>query len=240
MKNLPKLAVFRRISVHVCVLSIGLAATGCGPHYRQFRQSGQTHMDNAEFGAAKLLFLDAEDDSPRHLENLADLGACSIMLARARFSEMNHAAALREVDDALTYYSRALDVSPGHQLSVEGKNIALELKGQFDEALAHAEWTAEFVGPQAKYYLFLASELEERGDMDAALLRYRQAVAMEPENVDSHIAFAKFLARHGIEPATVHHLKIAYRLDPLNEWVMDELARRGQLPPLMPAGQQLP
>ncbi|RME38786.1 MAG: hypothetical protein D6788_06750 [Planctomycetota bacterium] len=230
----------RRVLFVGLSISIVSAGIGCGPHYRTLRREGQSLMAAGKFAAAKQLFLQAEDKSPRHVDNLTDLGACSVMLARQRLAEMNQAAALREVDDAIAYYSRALDVYPGHQPAIEGKNVALELKGQFEQALKEAEWTARNVGPAAKNYLFLARELEERGDVDGALLRYRQAVAIEPRNVDAHIAFARFLLKHDNEKAAVHHLQAAYRLDPLNEWVMDQLARRGKLPPLTPVGQEIP
>ena len=153
---------------------------------------------------------------------------------------MNHAAAMRELDAAIAYYTQAMDVHPGDQASIEGKNIALELKGQFDEALDHAEWAAEFVGPSAKQYIFLAKELEQRGDVDGALLRYRQAVAMELDNPEAHIAFAKFLLRQDNERMAVHHLQQAYRLNPLDEWVLDQLTARSALPPLAPQTENEP
>ncbi len=140
-------------------------------------------------------------------------------------------AALRELDRAIGYFSSAIDEHPGHFSSMEGLNVALELKGQFDEALERAEWAAEFVGPSARQYVFLARELEERGDQDDALLRYRQAVAMEPDNATAHAAFAKFLLRVPNEAAAVHHLLAAYKIDPNDPWVLEELSAREALPP---------
>ncbi len=110
------------------------------------------------------------------------------------------------------------------------KSKALELKGQFDAALANAEWAAEFVGPAAAQFVFLAKGLEARGKVDEAFLRYRQAVAVEPENVEAHLAFARFLLKGDNEPAAVHHLQEAYLIDPTNKWTTEQLARRGVLP----------
>jgi len=184
------------------------------------------------YGPARILFQQAEETRPRRAENLYDLGTCSVMLAKERFSDRNHAAAMRELDEAVDYYNASIDAHPGFMPSIEGKTIALELRGQFDDALKNAEWAATFVGPSATQYLFLASELEERGDVDGAMLRYRQAVSLEPNNVNVHLAFAKFLLRYGNEEATVYHLQAAYRLDPSNTWVTNELARRGAIPAL--------
>jgi tetratricopeptide (TPR) repeat protein len=196
-------------------------------------------LDRA-YGPARYFFEEAERVRPRRVENLHDLGACSVMIARERFEQMNHAAAMRELDKAIGYYTQAIEVYPGHQASIEGKNVALELKGQFDEALKHAEWAAKFVGPSAKQYVFLAEELEERGDVDGAMLRYRQAVAVEPDNPKAHVAFARFLLRSKNEPAAVHHLQLAYRLDPSDDWVVDQLAARGAVPPLAPETARTP
>ena len=213
-------------------LLVLVSVTGCAPSYYQLRYEGQQALLNAEHGTARRLFKQADDKRPRAVDNLHDLGVCSVLLARAQFEQMNHAAALREVDEAIAYYTRAIDVHPGHQASLEGRNIALRLKGQFDEALESAEWAARFVGPSAQQYIFLARELEQRGDVDGAYLRYRQAVAMEPGNAVAHTAFARFLIKEGNERAAVYHLRVAYRLNPLEEWVTAELIARGALPAL--------
>ncbi len=215
------------------IATVILPSGGCGPDYRFLRMQGQAAQLDGAYGAARVLFLEAEQVNPRRVENLHDLGACSVLMAREKFEQMNHAAAMRELDAAVAYYSRAIDVHPGHQASLEGKRIALRLKGRFDEALEHAEWVARFVGPSAQQYMLLARELEERGDEDAALLRYRQAVAVEPNNAEAHATFAKFLLDYDNEPAAVYHLQQAYRCDPSNAWVLDELTDRGALPPLV-------
>jgi len=205
---------------------------GCGPSYRQLRREGQQAMIAGAYGPARVLFQQAEEKKARRAQNLYDLGMCSVMLAKERFEQSNHAAAMRELDEAVDYFNASIDAHPGFTASIEGKNVALKLRGQFDEALKNAEWAATFVGPSAKQYMFLANELEERGDVDGALLRYREAVALEPRNFKVHLAFAKFLLRHGNEDAAVFHLQAAYRLNPSDAWVTDELARRSAIPTL--------
>ena len=225
----------------VCAMTAAVLLAGCTAYeYRDKRWQCQNLMIGGMYGPARYFFEEAETLKPRNVDNLHDLGACSVMLARESFEQMNHAAAMRELDAAVAYYSQALEVHPAHQASIEGKNIALKLRGQFDEALEHAEWTAEYVGPAAKQYIFLAGELEERGDLDGALLRYRQAVAMEPNNADAHVAFAKFLLRSRNETAAVRHLQAAYRLNPVDEWTLEELAARGAVPTLPSQGRKTP
>jgi len=229
MKTMSRTRRFGLVSLSAV---IALPLVGCGPNYRELRIEGQNAFLRKSYGAARILYEQAEEKQPRRPDNLHDLGACSVMLARQRFEERNSAAALREADAAIDYYRRAIDAYPAHQASLEGLNIAQELKGQFDEALRTAEWAADFVGPSARQYLFLARELEQRGDTDGALLRFRQAVAVEPRNAEAHRAFAKFLLSHKNEAAAVHHLQRAYLLEPTDPWVLGELAARSAVPPL--------
>lgn len=233
MKNLQRLVRSGGCRRLFILAAVSLTATGCaGVQYRELRKDGQRAMLSGMYGPAKIFFQQADEKQPRQVANLHDLGVCAMMLARERFEQGNHAASLREADAAAAYYTQALDVHPGYQPALEGKSRALELKGQFDEALKHAEWAVKFVGPAARQFLFLAQELEERGDVDGALLRYRQAVAVESDNFQAHVAFAQFLLRHSNEPAAVHHLQVAYRLNPNNPWVLDQLASRGAVPVL--------
>ena len=215
---MDRLRTFLNSRHHTLFASIFVVSclAGCsnGPSYDQLRREGQVAMINGQYGPSRYMLQQAEQKSHRlRVENLHDLGVAHVMVAKEKFSQMNPAAAFRELDLAIEYYARGIEAHPGHQACLEGKNIALELKGQFEEALKHAEWAAEFVGPSARQQIFLASELEERGDFDAALLRYQQAVAMEPRNPAAHVAFAEFLKRHNMDDAAAHHLQLAEQLN---------------------------
>lgn len=215
MDRLEAFPTQRHGALVASLMTIALLA-GCssGPSYDQLRREGQVAMIKGEYGPSRYMLQQAERKSHRlRVENLHDLGVAHVMVAREKFAQMNPAAAFRELDAAIDYYSRGIEAHPGHQACLEGKNIALELKGQFEEALKHAEWAAEFVGPSARQQIFLASELEERGDFDAALLRYQQAITMEPRNPSAHFAFAEFLNRHNMEGAAAHHLQEGERLN---------------------------
>ncbi len=203
---------------------------GCnsGPSYDQLRYEGQVAMIEGKYGPARYMLQDAEEKSQRlRVENLHDLGVAHVMVSKEKFAQMNPAAAFRELDAAIDYYSRCIEAHPGHQACLEGKNIALELKGQYEEALKHAEWAAEFVGPSARQQIFLASELEERGDFDGAMLRYQQAVAMEPRSAGAHLAFAEFLKRHNQDSAAAIQYQEADRLASHGHRLANKAATQG-------------
>lgn len=221
-------AGFRLLTPALVVL-VAITSVGCGPSYVQLRKEGYRAMNGGAYGPARILFEQADKRHARQVENYHDMGACSVMIAREKFEQMNEAAASRELERAIDYYSEAIEIHPGHQASLEGKSAALEMKGQFEAALKHAEWTAEFVGPSAKQFLFLAREYEERGDVDGAFTRYRQAVTVQPKNAQAHAAFARFLMKNNNERAAVQHLRVAYQLNPRDPWVEQQLDRRGML-----------
>ena len=193
-----------------------LCVAGCTtkPDCREIRLEGQRTMVQGDYRAARGLFRRAHELVPEDAANLQDLGDCCLYFARDQLARRNAAAALREVDRAIAYYQRAINAAPGFQAALLGKNTALELKGRYEEAVRVAEWAVEFVGPSARQQLFLASEMEERGDLDAALLRLRQAVAMEPYNPDAHEALGGLYHRIGRRKLAARHLTRACRLDP--------------------------
>lgn len=221
------------------VLALG-SLSGCGPSFREIRLAGQEQMIRGQYGAARNLFQEALEKVPENAENLFDLGDCSVYLAKERFSQRNEAAAMRYADQAIEYYSRSINAHPGFAPALWGKNMALELKRQFRDALQVAEWAAEFVGPSAEQQLFLARELEEREDLDAALLRYRQAVAMEPNNARAHADMGRFLLRIDRRDEAIDHFRTAYRLNPTEPGVRKQLLNLGVYVPLIPSSSDRP
>jgi tetratricopeptide (TPR) repeat protein len=221
------------------VLAFGSLA-GCGPSFRELRMAGQEQMISGHYGTARNLFREALEKVPEDAENLYDLGDCSVYLAKERFRQRNEAAAMRYADQAVDYYSRSINAHPGFEPALWGKNMALELKRQFHDALQVAEWAAEFVGPSAQQQLFLAHELEEREDLDAALLRYRQAVAMEPNNAHAQAEMGRFLLRIDRRDQAARHLRAAYRLNPTEPGVREDLLKLGIYVPLVPSSSREP
>jgi len=212
-------------------------AAGCAPEpdSRRLRLEGQRALLDSNYGAARGLFRQAHLKDPENAFNLCQLGDCCLYFARQRFAERNAAAALREVDQAVEYYQRSINAHPGLQAALLGKNIALELKGQFQQALKVAEWAADFVGPSAREQMFLADELEQRGDLDSALLCLRQAVVMEPGNAEAHEALGRFYLRHDKRDQAIRCFRAAYYLDPSRPGPAQMLAGLGEPVPA-PAG----
>lgn len=216
-------SAIRKLVISLSMVVVCLSVTACRPTYARLRFEGHRAMSKNDYRAARAFFGEAHDRKAGDEENLFDLGMVSMHYAHERFQQRNEPAALRELDQAIWYFSRAIESRPGMQSATIAKNNALELKGKFDSALSEAEWAAAFVGPSAQAYLYLASELEERGDLDAALLRHRQAVAIEPHNATAYAALGQFLLRQDRTDAAIEALQRAYELDPLTPGVVKTL-----------------
>lgn len=200
---------------------------GCGPNFGQLRLEGQRALLDENYALAQASFERAYAIWPEDAENLFDLGSVRMVYARELMAEDNRPAAMREVDRAIEYFDRAIESHPGTLSALVARNEALEFKGRYDDALAGAEWAMTFVGPSARAQLFMARELEERSDLDEALLRYRQAVAMEPDNAGTHAALGQFLLRTGKRGPAIAHLKLAYQINPLEPGVAKMLGAQG-------------
>ncbi len=181
-------------------------------------------MVAGNYREARGMFRKAHGLVPEDWVTLHDLGDCCVYFAKMQFEKRNRPAADRELDQAVEYYQRAINAHPGFQAALIGKNVALELRGQFEEAVLVAEWASTFVGPSAEQQLFLAREMEERGDIDAAHLRYRQALAMEPRNADAHEAIGRFYYRQDKNEQAIRHLIRTQELDPARSSVAALLA----------------
>ncbi|HNO77707.1 MAG TPA: tetratricopeptide repeat protein [Phycisphaerae bacterium] len=228
---------FRRIVLGLSVSLISLTiVSGCGPTYKELRIEGQNQFAQDRFGTARRLFEEAHLKSPEDPENLHDIAACCVMQAKAQLKEGNPAAAQRDLDRAIDFYDRAINAHPGFKPALMGKNRALELKGQSDEALRTATWAAKYVGPAADQYVFLASEYEQRGDLDTALLHYRQALAMEPNNANVHKGLGMLHLKAGRQDLAIKSLHRSLELNPSQQDVVETLRELGESVPSVEYG----
>jgi len=236
MDSVKRLSARKRIGAMVLPLLGAFILPGCGPSFHELRVEGYREMFQGDWGTAQYLLEQARRKQPAHAENLHDLGVCSTVLAKRQIEQRNAPAAERELDRAVDYYSRAISVKPSYQPAIIGKNRALELKGQFEEALRTAHWAARFVGPSADQFIFLGAEYQERGDYDQAYLRYRQAVMMEPSNPKTHKAMGLLFLRIGNDAKAVDALQRSLQLDPTQQDVASALRELGEAVPAVDLG----
>lgn len=216
------------------ILCMTVTLCGCRPTpFEIERTEGNRLLQEGRYPAARNHFLTAHDMVPESADNLCDLGRCHLEIARGYLQRDDRRSAIREVDEAVDYFRRAVQSYPGYENALTGLNQAQEMRGEFSEALETTKWASQVVGPSARHQLLLANEYEQRGDADNALLAYKQAVAMEPGNPRPHYELGLFYAKLNRRQEAIEHLDQAYRLDPTQTIVADELKRLGAKVPEM-------
>lgn len=220
--------VIRPIQLTAAILMYSTLSSGCHPTLFEIeRTEGTQLLHEGRYSAAQSHFLAAYDMVPESADNLCDLGSCHLEIARGYLQRDDRRSAIREVNESIHYFRRAVQSYPGYEKALAGLNDAQEMRGEFGEALETTKWASRVVGPSARHQLLLANEYEQRGDADNALLAYKQAVVMEPGNPRPHFELGRFYAKLNRTEEAIDHLDQAYRLDPTQTQVADELKRLG-------------
>jgi tetratricopeptide (TPR) repeat protein len=201
-----------------------LPAFGCEPTAQSYHAEGLAEYRAGDYESARGMFKAALLEKPEQQESAYYLARCCRIAAERKFDEGDYAGALRELDEAVFYYGQAIESYPGYAAAVEEKSEALRLKGRYAEALRLSIWAKDNTGRTVRQLVNVAHEFEQVGDVDMALMRYRQAVAVEPDNALAHAELGRFLARQKRYAAAVRALRDAYRLDPSEPGVVADLA----------------
>lgn len=212
------------IRTGTATLLVLLLAFGCEPTARSYHSEGLAEYRAGDYDAARAMFRQAVLEQPEKQESAYYLARCCRISAERKSAQGDIPGALRELDEAVFYYGQAIEAYPGYAAAVEEKADALELKGRYAEALRLSIWAKDNAGRTVRQLVNVAREFEQRGDMDTALTRYRQAVAVEPDNALARAELGRFLARQKRYRQAVTVLEQAYRLDPSEPGVVSDLA----------------
>jgi tetratricopeptide (TPR) repeat protein len=139
-----------------------------------------------------------------------------------------------QLDEALSYFRRALDVRSqrsGH----EHYNLSLaNIHSNMGTALVHKDRVEEAVGhfqraialqpnyPDAHYNLGVI--LGRRNDLDGAIAQFRTILSISPNDPASNAAIADVLARKGLFREAIAHYEIALQSDPNSVFALNNLS----------------
>jgi len=115
-----------------------------------------------------------------------------------------------------TLFSHALATTHNNYLAHSMLARQLEQEGRFDEALAHLD-TAINLAPWYEYAKIQQGLiLKDQGRLDAAALKYTEAILQNNTSVSGHINLGIVLALQERLEEARHHFEIALKLDPLS------------------------
>jgi tetratricopeptide (TPR) repeat protein len=207
----------------ISILILALVG-GCEPSAQKFYDEGLQDYRRGDTEAARGMFRAAVYKAPEMQQAAYYLARCARADAERKFDERDIAAAMRELDEAVFYYGQAIESYPGYAAAVEEKASALELMGRYDEALRLSIWAKDNAGRTIRQLVNVAVQLEQRGDVDAALTKYRQAIAIEPDSALAYAEMGRFFVRMGRTDDGVEALETAYRLNPSEPGVANDLS----------------
>jgi tetratricopeptide (TPR) repeat protein len=139
-----------------------------------------------------------------------------------------------QLDEALSYFQRALDVRSqmsGHEhynLSLANTHtnmgVALVHKDRVEEAVAHFQRALELQPnyPDAHYNLGVI--LGRRNDLDGAVAQFRTILSIAPRDPAPNAALADVLARKGLFREAIAHYEIVLESDPNSVFALNNLS----------------
>lgn len=212
------------------VLAAGLG--GCGKPRASFDEilkEGQDDYESGDYAGALGIFKHAAEVDRERPEPSYYSGLCHMKMADRHFRNDNLPAALRCCDAAINSFDSAIGAFPGYSLAVQGKADALRLKGKQSAALQIANWAATQSGPQAKMLILKGRQYGQAGDMDRALLSFKQATTVEPDNAAAQAELGLFYMRIGNDAEAIQALRKANELDPGAPGVIAALVKLGAM-----------
>lgn len=208
-----------------------LLVVGCmEPSVSKLHEDGIREYQAGAVVNARGMFEEALKRDPEHYESAFYAGMCHKAVAREKLREEDYPGAMRELDMAGYYFGLAIESYPGYMAAIQQKAEVLEMKGQYEDAIRLAIWAKDNVGTDRGQLIMLAQKLAEGGDYDSALVRLRQAVALNPDDAYVNAELGRFYVMIGRREDGIDSLQRAYRINPSEPGVLDMLAELGYAP----------
>lgn len=224
--NVPIQSYYRSFIVLLFTSTVMvIVAAGCSQNIDDLRVQGINEFRNRQYTQSmvslrSILELDANDAQANYY-----MGLNYRALAAEKLREDDLAAACRELDTAIIYFTQAIKTWPNYMEAVSSKNEALETRGKYDAALKLAERVANNNRGVSDHYIYLGNEYRERGDYDNAMRSYKIALAGNPNSSRTYAAMGKLYLKIGDQAHALDSFRKAYELNPHDSDVQDQLAR---------------
>jgi len=219
----------RRTHRLLCAV-VGSMVAGCGPSAKELHEAAVIEYQAHQIIKAKGLFEEALAKKPEQYRSSFYLGLCHKAVARGKFAEDDYGAAMRELDQAAFWFGQAIESYPGYIDAIRQKAEVLKMKGEYHKAMQLADWARVNTGNERGQLILLARQLADAGDYDGALVRLRQAVALDPHDSRARAELGRFLLQSGKMREGTEELQQAYRINPNEPGVLPALAELGYSP----------
>jgi tetratricopeptide (TPR) repeat protein len=120
-----------------------------------------------------------------------------------------------KLDEAETYYRRAVRISPSAADVHNNLALTLRLQGKFDEAADQYRQALQGEPNNANIHYNLGNTLQSLGKLDEAINQYYEALRIKPEHAYAHNNLANALSEQGKLDEAVNHYRQALKIKPL-------------------------
>lgn len=217
------------------VLAGLLLMAGCNEVHPQIRyKDGLDDYNHGRLTEAIGNFEEAYKGQPGDAKTCYWLGRSYLDVAKNLAADDSTVAAMKYADKATYYFESTLMIAPSYLPAIEGKAQAQRIKGDYAKAIATAGDT-NMLTPTASTLIAKARAYASGGDMDMALITYKQAAVAEPGNPVALEAYGRALLVAGERGRAAEYLRRAYTIRPRAD-LLATLYDLGALPDIAPAG----
>jgi tetratricopeptide (TPR) repeat protein len=112
--------------------------------------------------------------------------ASNILSAADWFQKGYNALEVKEYDNAILYYQKAIELNPNFFAAYYSLGIAYKLKGNFDKAIQSYEKAIELNPNFSDAYYNLGLAYRSKGDLNKAIRSYEKAIELDPKDFGSY------------------------------------------------------
>lgn len=138
-----------------------------------------------------------------------------------------------QLDDALSYFQKALAVRSGSEQRHYNLSLALihdsvgnvlAREGRLDEAIVHLRQAVELRPDYPDAHYNLGTALFQKGDLDGAIAQWRATLSIHPFDAGAHASLGNALVQKGLLGEAVDHYEKALQLEPDSILPLNNLA----------------
>jgi tetratricopeptide (TPR) repeat protein len=118
------------------------------------------------------------------------------------------------VDEAITQYQQALQISPGHAEAHNYLGNVLLQKGRVDEAITQYQQALQIKPDFAEARYYLGNALLLKGNVDEAIAQYQKALQITPDFAEAHYNFGNALLQKGHVDEAITQYQQALQIKP--------------------------
>ena len=144
-----------------------------------------------------------------HVIALSVAGSAAIVLCLALTRQQ-----LGYWKDSEALFRHALEVTENNYLAHHNLGIALDEKGQIDEAISQFQEAIRLKPDYAHAHNNLGIALVKKGQIDEAISQYQEAIRLKPDYADAHNNLGIALVRKGQIDEAIREFQEAIRLKP--------------------------